>query len=150
MIARARFHYRYLIDAADPDEIAKDDPRVAAVRRDVLGLGDGEHYGRPYAWHQQAAKRNFLGAWAEIDAPVLVVFNELDQYETRHGHELIVDTANRLRPGSGTFVEQKGLDHNNTRYASAEAAYADEGGTPMPELTSGVILEWLDKIGAGS
>jgi hypothetical protein len=115
----------------------------------VLGLGQGEHYGRPYAWHQQAAKRNFLGAWAEVDAPVLVIFNEFDQYETRHGHKLIVDTANRLRPGSGTFVEQKGIDHNDTRFPTIEAAYADEGGTPVPEETAKVVLDWLKNIGAG-
>lgn len=104
----------------------------SAVRADVRGLGQGEHYGRPYAWRQQAAKRNFLAAWAEVDAPVLVIFNEFDQYETRHGHKLIADTANRLRPGSGTFVEQKGIDHSDTKFPTIEAAYADEGGTPVP------------------
>jgi pimeloyl-ACP methyl ester carboxylesterase len=149
-ISRARFHYEYLVNDRDPDEIAKDSQAMAKVRSDVLGLGQGEHYGRPYAWHQQAAKRNFLAAWAEIDAPVLVIFNEFDQYETRHGHQLIVDTVNRLRPGTGTFVEQKGVDHNDTRFATIEAAYADQGGTPVPESTAGVVLDWLKKIGAGT
>lgn len=149
-VARARFQYEYLINDRDPDEIAKDSPAMAKVRADVLGLGQGEHYGRPYAWHQQAAKRNFLAAWAEIDAPVLVVFNEFDQYETLHGHKLIVDTVNRLRPGSGTFVEQKGVDHNDTRFPTIEAAYNDEGGTPVPESTANVVLGWLKKIKAGN
>lgn len=148
-INRARFHYEYLMMDRDPDDIAKDSAAMAKVRADILGLGEGDHYGRPYAWHQQAAKRNFLAAWAEIDAPVLVVFNEFDQYETRHGHKLIVDTVNRLRPGSGSFVEQKGVDHNDTRFATIEAAYADQGGTPVPQSTVGVVLKWLEEIGAG-
>lgn len=148
-IARARFQYEYLINARDPDDIAKDSPLMAKVRADVRGLEGGGHYGRPYAWHQQAAKRNFLAAWAEVDAPVLVIFNEFDQFETRHGHKLIADTANRLRPGSGTFVEQKGLDHSDWRFDTIEAAYADEGGTPVPEVTAKVVLDWLKKIGAG-
>lgn len=148
-VSRARFHYEYLINDRDPDDIAKDGAAMAKVRADILGLGERDHYGRPYAWHQQAAKRNFLAAWAEIDAPALVVFNEFDQYETRHGHKLIVDTINRLRPGSGAFVEKEGVDHNDTRFATIEAAYADQGGTPVPESTSGAVLEWLKKIRAG-
>ena len=30
---------------------------MAAVAADVRGLTEGRHYGRPFAWHQQAAQR---------------------------------------------------------------------------------------------
>lgn len=143
MLLRIRFHTEYLVSGRSPDDIAKDSPEMAAVRADVRGLGDKVHYGRPYAWHQQAARRNFLAAWAEIDAPVLVVFNEYDQFEQRHGHRLIADVVNRLRPGTATYVEQPGIDHSNELFPSARDAYADEIGMPVPQMISQRILDWL-------
>ncbi|MEM8659796.1 MAG: hypothetical protein AAGF35_02820 [Pseudomonadota bacterium] len=108
MNARAIFHTEYLIKGRHPDDIAQDNARMEAVREDVRGLDSNDHYGRPFAWHQQAAQQNSLAAWAELDADVLVVFHEFDQFETRHGHELIVDTVNRQRPGTATFVLHEG------------------------------------------
>ncbi|PQA85628.1 alpha/beta fold hydrolase [Hyphococcus luteus] len=146
MIARARFHYEYLIKDRHPDMIAKDSARMAAVRADILGLGETDHYGRPFAWHQQAAKRNFLAAWAALDAPVLVIFNEYDQFEARYGHQLITDMVNRLRPGTGTLVEQKGVGHSNYRYDDIVSAYPREGGEPVWAQTADVILNWLEDV----
>jgi pimeloyl-ACP methyl ester carboxylesterase len=102
---------------------------MAAVRADIRGLGIGEHYGRPYAWHQQAAKRNFLGAWAALKARVLVVFGEFDQFETAHGHALIAKMVNRLRPGTARFVEIANADHDLVRHRTVEEAYADSPST---------------------
>ena len=119
------------------------DLAMRAVRDDILGMGADDHYGRPFAWHQQLAKRNFLEAWAEIDAPVLVVFNAFDQYEIRHGHKLIADTVNRLRPGTATYVERDNIGHSDNRYESIEAAYAGEGGVPAWEDAAKIMLEWL-------
>ncbi len=146
MIARARFHYEYLIRDRHPDEIAKDSAGMAATRADIMGLAETSHYGRPFAWHQQAAKHNFLAAWAAIDAPVLVIFNEYDQFEARYGHQVITDMVNRLRPGTATFVEQKGLGHSNYRYDDIVAAYPREGGEPAWAQTAAVILGWLEEI----
>jgi glyoxylase-like metal-dependent hydrolase (beta-lactamase superfamily II) len=140
---RAGFHYEYLVNGRHPDVVAADSPAMQAVRDDILGMGDDDHYGRPFAWHQQLAKRNFLGAWAEIDAPVLVVFNAFDQYEIRHGHKLIADTVNRLRPGTATYIERDNIGHSDNRYESIEAAYAGEGGVPAWEDTAQIMLEWL-------
>lgn len=143
MNSRAQFHAEYLIKGRHPDEIAKDNAVTAGVRADVRGLEADNHYGRPFAWHQQAAQRNFLAAWAALDADVLVIFNEYDQFETLHGHRLIVDTVNRLRPGAATLVVQQGLDHSSWRFDSLEAAYADETGVPEAETTARAILDWL-------
>ena len=146
LIARAKFHYEYLINDRDPDDIADDSPTMAAVRADVRGLGEHNQYGRPYAWHQQAAKHNFLAAWAGIDAPVLVIFNEFDQFEARYGHQVIADMVNRLRPGTATFVEQKNVGHSNARFETIEDAYAGEGGEPVWDETADVILRWLEEV----
>lgn len=129
MIKRIRFLHEYLIEGRSPDAIARDSAEMAATRADIRGLGAGEHYGRPYAWHQQAAKRNFLAAWASLKARVLVVFGEFDQFETAHGHALIAKMVNRLRPGTARFVEIPRADHDLVEHATAEDAYADAAST---------------------
>lgn len=143
MVARILFQTEYLVKGRHPDEIAKDSDEMARVRADTLGLSDADHYGRPFTWHQQAAKRNFLQAWLELDAPVLVIFNEYDQYEVEHGHALIVDMVNRKRPGAATLVVEQGLDHSSYRYANIVEAYAGENGAPAWETTAGVLVDWF-------
>jgi dienelactone hydrolase len=143
MLAHARFLTRYLLDGEDPAAIAASDPRLAGVWGEMRGTADGAHYGRPYAWHRQAAARNFLGAWASIAAPVLVVYAGYDQFEAPAGHRLVVETANRLRPGSGTYVEVPQLGHDFSVYPSPEAAMAWQRGVRAPELVVEPMLAWL-------
>lgn len=143
ILRRARFHYEYLIRDRSPEEIAQDGPAMAAVAADIRGLGDGVHYGRPYAYHQQAAKQNFLAAWAELGAAVLVVYGEFDQFEERHGHKMIVDMVNRLRPGTADYLELSRVDHSYWVYPTATDAYADEYGVAVPELLVSPLLAWL-------
>lgn len=140
------FHAEYLLRGRTPEQIARERPELAHVWSRLRGTGDGTHYGRSYAWHQQAAARDFLAAWARIEAPVLVVYGEHDQFETRHGHRLIVDTINRLRPGTATFVEIPGGDHELEIYASAEDAYAYRGGRAEPELFLRPAVAWLRRV----
>jgi hypothetical protein len=143
---RILFQTEYLVKGRHPDEIAKDSPAMLSVRNDTRGLNKDNHYGRPFAWHQQAAQRNFLAAWESLKSKVLVIFNDLEQFETRHGHELIVQTVNRKSPGSATLVVQTGLGHSSWRYNSLEDAYANTGGTRESETTGNAILEWLTSI----
>ncbi len=143
ILLRAKFQYEYLVNERHPDDVAEDNAEMARIRDDILGMGVSDQYGRPYAWHQQAAQHNFLAAWAAIDAPVLVIFNAFDQFETRHGHKLIVDTVNRLRPGSATFIERPGIGHSDNRYATIEDAYAFRNGTPAWQEAAQVMVKWL-------
>ena len=142
------FHTEYLLRGHSPERIALDHPELAGVWARLRGSGDGVHYGRAYAWHQQAAARDLLAAWTAIEAPVLVVYGEYDQFETEHGHHLIVDTLNRLRPGSAEFVEIRHADHELEIYPSAEDAYAYRGGRAEPELFLGPAVEWLRRVTA--
>ena len=141
--SRLRFYAAYFLDGRSPDDIANDSDQMAAVRSDIRGLGNGQHYGRPYAWHQQAARHDFLAAWMQINSPVLVVFNEYDQFETRHGHRLIVDTVNRLRPGTATYIESANLGHSNFYYADTRAAYANHHGIPVPMRAAAQNATWM-------
>lgn len=143
LVRRAKFHYEYLINDRDPDDIAGDSAAMTLARGGIRGLEDGAHYGRPHAWHQQAAKRNFLAAWDALDAEVLVIYNEFDQFEMRYGHKIIADMVNRRNPGAATYVEQARMGHSNSRYASPEDAYVWRNGEPAWEETAGVISEWL-------
>lgn len=144
MTARIHFLHEYLIQGRTPDDIARDDARMAGVRADILGLGKNEHYGRSFAWHQQAAKRDFLSAWAGLKARVLVVFGEYDQYEDRHGHELIARMVNRLRPGSARFVELARTDHDLVKHATIENAYSDApGGVGNHKAFFDAMSAWL-------
>jgi pimeloyl-ACP methyl ester carboxylesterase len=145
MVRRIAFHGLYL-GGMSPDEVAVAWPDLAGVWESVRGAEPGSHYGRPFAWHQQAARRNFLAAWARIEAPVMVVHGEYDQYEPRHGHELIAETVNRLRPGTATFLEIPHADHELDIYPTAEAAYAGEGGERRFGLFLDPVLAWLRRV----
>lgn len=145
MNQRIIFQVEYLAKRRHPDEIAKDSPEMATVRNDILGMSELDHYGRPFSWHQQAAEQNFLAAWDALNTKVLVIFNEFDQYESLHGHQLIVDTVNLNAPGQATLLVQNDLGHSSWRYSSAQAAYADEGGERRVDLTAQEILNWLDE-----
>jgi hypothetical protein len=143
MLDRAVFQTEYLIKGRSPDAIAKDSATMAAVRADTRGLGAKDHYGRPFAWHQQAAQRDFLGAWAALDADVLVIFNGFDQFETRHGHALIVETVNRVSPGAAQLIENASLDHSSRRFTSADAAYAGKDGAGAWREVADQLVLWF-------
>jgi pimeloyl-ACP methyl ester carboxylesterase len=145
------FHVEYLVRGRDPDAIARDGPDMAAARAEIRGLGDGEHYGRPYAWHQQAARHDFLEAWSTIEAPVLVIHGEYDQFESRHGHELIATAVNRGHPGRATFLAIPRMDHEGDVYDTIEEAYGWEHPVSGPpeaaaRLQTGPMLRWLRNV----
>ena len=146
MMDRIRFYEEYLGGGRSPDDIAADSPAMAAVREDIRGLHRGTHYGRPFAWHQQAARRNFLRAWVEIGLPTLVVFHGFDQFESRHGHRLIVDMVNRGRPGSAEFVELARLDHGGSLYPTIEDAYEGRLGVPGGAVLAATVGRWLARL----
>jgi len=143
------FHTEYLIRGKAPERIAAEHPELAGVWKTLRGTGDGVHYGRPYAWHQQAARRNFLEAWSRVEAPVLVFYGAYDQFETRHGHALIAAAVNARRPGSATLVEVAQGDHELELYPNAEDAYAYRHGQAAPELFLQPAVRWLKQVTGG-
>ena len=147
MNRRIAFHVEYLVNGKTPEQIEGERPDLRGVWASIRGGAEAPpHYGRPYAWHQQAAKKNFLEAWTKVEAPVLVIHGEYDQFEPEHGHRLIVDTLNKLRPGSATFVQIPRADHSIDVYASAEDAYANRNGKRSRELLVDPIIAWAKKI----
>lgn len=146
LMAQARFHVEYLLNGRTPEEIAARDPALGKVWQQIPHVGDGVHYGRPYAYHHQAARLNLLGAWAAVEAPVLVLYNEFDQYESRRGAEAVVETVNRLRPGTARLVVMPMQDHSFYLHPSADAAFrGDPGAVAAPGPAVQSILDWLDQ-----
>ena len=144
MVRRIAFQQLYLIGKKTPEQIAKERPDLAGVWQSIRGGAEAPpHYGRPYAWHWQAANKNFLAAWAKVEAPVMVAYSSYDQFEPRASHKVIVDAVNRLRPGTATLVPLNGYDHSVWRYPDEFAAYREEGGTRAPEALLEPILAWL-------
>jgi pimeloyl-ACP methyl ester carboxylesterase len=147
MSRRIPLHAEYLLGRKTPEQVERERPELAGVWKSIRGGAEAPpHYGRPYAWHWQAASKDFLEAWTRVQAPVLVIYGEYDQFETRRGHELIAETVNSLRPGSATFVEVPRADHEIELYASAEEAYAYRNPTMNTKLLLGPLLEWARKV----
>lgn len=146
MRASVEFTTDYLLRGRAPEAILKDKPALASAWRALVGDETGTQWGRPYAWHQQAARHDFLTAWAAIDAPVLVVHGEYDQFETADGHRLIVDTVNRLHPGNGEWLQIPMAGHDLERFATREAAASGSGGTAAHELFLQPVLAWLARV----
>ena len=147
MLRRIPFHIEYLLGQKTPEQIARDRPDLADVWKSIRGGPEAPpHYGRPYAWHWQAAKKDFLEAWSKVSAPVLVIYGEYDQFEPRHGHKLIVDTINASRPGTASFIEVPRADHDIELYASPEDAYAYRNPEVRRDLFVRPMLDWIRQV----
>jgi pimeloyl-ACP methyl ester carboxylesterase len=143
---RALFLARYLLRGESPTAIAASDPTLGKVWQRMVGTGGDSHYGRPIAFHQQAQRQDWAGAWARVRAPVLVLYGEYDWYESRDAAALIADIVNRGRPRAGTLRVIPGLDHHLVRYPDREAAFKERGGVPSAEPVVEAILGWCDQI----
>jgi len=145
--ARAQYFARYLLKGETPAQIAASDPKLGEVWRRIVGTSDTGHYGRPFAFHQQAQRQNWAGAWQRVTAPVLVLYGEYDWFESRDAARLIANIVNNRQPGSGTFKELPQLNHHFTRYASPRDAYRETNGKENAEPAVRAILDWLSQIG---
>ncbi|MEP5936969.1 MAG: alpha/beta hydrolase [Erythrobacter sp.] len=146
MRRRIEFHQLYLHKKMTPQQIEQLHPHLTGVWQSLRGTDSQPHYGRPYAWHWQAADQNWLAAWAKIEAPVMVVFGEYEQFESRHGHRTIVDTVNRLRPGSATWLEIPKAGHGLGIYKDVYQAYSFSDGQRDRSLFIDPAAKWLRSI----
>ncbi len=142
----ALFLSGYLLDARTPDAIVERDPDLAGVWTQIVGTGDGTHYGRPLAFHQQAQAQNWPAAWAAVQAPVLSLYGAYDWFESADAHRLVADIVNRQHPGQGRFVVIPGTDHHFMRYPDRMAAFREEGGTVNADAAAEEMLRWLRDV----
>jgi dienelactone hydrolase len=145
--ARAAYFSRYLLKGETPAAIAASDPKLGEVWRRIVGTSETGHYGRPFAFHQQAQRQNWAGAWTRVRAPVLVLHGEYDWFESRDAAQLIANIVNDRQPGSATFRELPQLDHHFTSHATRRAAFVGKGGKENAAPAVKAILDWLSQIG---
>jgi dienelactone hydrolase len=145
--ARAAYFARYLLKGESPAAIAASDPQLGEVWKRIVGTSDTGHYGRPFAFHQQAQRQNWAGAWARVRAPVLVLYGEYDWFESHDAAQLISTIVNDRKPGSATFRELPQTDHHFARYASRRDAFREKEGKENAAPAVRAILSWLAQIG---
>ncbi|MGH8249245.1 MAG: alpha/beta hydrolase family protein [Steroidobacteraceae bacterium] len=138
-----RFLLAYLLERKDPATIAREQPALAGIWGRIVGTGEGSHYGRPLAFHQQAAQQDWAAAWERVDAPVLALYGEYDWFEDVAAHRLVAEIANRRASGRGELVQIAGTDHHFERFADARAAFRGEGGVVNSDAAVDVMLRWL-------
>jgi dienelactone hydrolase len=141
------FYTQYLLEGLNPPAIIEADPAMSEVWSDIIGTSADAHYGRAFAFHQQAQQADWTAAWGQIDVPVLVVMGEYDWFENRAGHETVARIVSQRRMGLGRFEFIPQMDHHFTLFPDAGAAFRDEGGrgdaSPFLEIT----LSWLSEVG---
>lgn len=139
----SRFLVGYLMDGRTPAAVVSDQPALAGTWERIVGTGDGTHYGRPLAFHQQAQAQSWPAAWAEVDTPVLVLYGEYDWFEDEAAHQLVADIVNRRNPGRARFAIIPQTDHHFVRYQTQQAAFREEGGKIDPDPAVDEMLAWL-------
>lgn len=144
--ARAAYFARYLLKGETPKAIAASDPELGEVWGRIVGTSGTAHYGRPFAFHQQAQRQNWAGAWSRVHAPVLVLYGEYDWFESHDAAQLIANIANARQPGSATFRELPQTDHHFTRYVSRGDAFAEKDGKENAAPAVAAILDWLAQV----
>ena len=142
----AAFLHHYLIEAKTPETIAREYPDLAGAWSLLLGTEGETHYGRSLAFHQQAQRQDWAGAWSRLDAPALAMFGEWDWYEDPAGARWIADLVNATRPGNGRFVLVPRTDHHFVRFPDAAAAVRGEGGIVDADPASDAMLAWLREV----
>jgi len=140
------FYAHYLLQGMDPPAIIEADPAMAAVWSDIIGTSADAHYGRAFAFHQQAQQQDWTAAWGRIDAPVLMVMGEYDWFENRAGHETVIRIVNRQRPGLARFEIIPQTDHHFTVFPDARAAFRGEGGRADARPFLELALAWLEDL----
>jgi len=138
-----RLHRAYLIDRASPSELGARDPSLAAAWTRMLGTSPTDHYGRPFAFHQEAQGAAWGSAWERVHAPVLVVRGQYDWIMSAAEHQRIVDIVS-ARGVHAEFVTVPRLDHNFDVASSDAAAFRGEVQGFDPAVVD-VLFRWLDR-----
>lgn len=137
-------HALYLGQQQPPQEVVERNPALARAWSRVIGTDSTmqRHYGRPVAFHHEAQRANWEGAWARLDLPVLVVWGEYDWIMPPLEHERIVDLVNARAPGRARGVQRARAGHGFLTYASPSDAFRDRDGAYDADVVN-VFLNWL-------
>ena len=136
----------YVLRGKSPQQISTERPELASIWREIRGMSERTHYGRPFAFHHQAQRKNWLGALGKIHVQTLALYGEYDWFEKREDHALIAEMVNRNNPGAARFVTIPGMDHHFSIYPSAADAFNRAHGLVAPEAVVLEIASWLRSL----
>lgn len=146
MTARVQFFERYLIDAETPQQVRLEAPALGSVWDRIVSTSPDAHYGRPFAFHQQAQRANWAGAWARIRVPVLVLYGEYDWFESADAASLATRIVDTKSPGLGTFFVVPRMNHHFAVFENANDAFQEKNGRVDPDPAVGPMLKWLKEV----
>jgi dienelactone hydrolase len=146
MRRQARFYAEYLLEGKTPAQIRAQDPELGTVWGEIVGTEGDLQYGRAPAFHQQAQRQDWSAAWADVDAPVLVLYGEYDWFEDVEAARTVVRIVNGRRAGRASLEVIPRMDHHFSRFASREAAFREAGGVVSDALAVAPMLAWLRQL----
>jgi len=140
-----RFHTKYLIEGMTPDEILKRESGLRGAWGSILGMEVRTHYGRPFAYHHQAASRNWERAWEDLNLPALVVRGQYDWIMSAEESRRIADIVNQYTKATATLVAVPETDHNFNVYPDARAAFEAKVTGAYNAGVADLIIDWANR-----
>lgn len=140
----ATFYDLYLNEKLAPAAVLARKPALKPLWND-----GGEHqYGRHARYFHGVHALDIEGAWAKVAVPVLIVWGEYDWIMGREDQERIVEVVSARDPALVQLKVIARMNHHFDRFASAQAAFTEEGGEYAPEAAQ-EIVRWLrGQVGA--
>lgn len=138
----AEFHAAYLFERLTPAQVMATRKHLASVWYDE----PAHQYGRPAAFYHQLQALNLSSAWAEVSAPVLVVWGEYDWIMSREDQSQIVDLVNARAPGSARLLVVPAMDHSFSTHPNAKVAYERMGAGEYPTAAADEILRFIRDV----
>jgi dienelactone hydrolase len=143
MARHARYYARYLLDGKAPAQIAAEDAELGKVWGDIVGTEGDLQYGRPAAFHQQAQRQDWTGAWAAVTAPVLVVYGEYDWFEDVEAARTVLRVVNASGGERARLVVVPRMDHHFSTFPTPQDAYRERNGQVEEGPAVEPMLAWL-------
>lgn len=112
-------------------------------------------FNRSMSWHVQAARSEWVEAWLESRAPVLITYGALDKVDTLASVNWAADLINARTPGRAEVAIIQGYNHHYQIFPTIEAAETNQGGKADASPWLAVVLPWLrsragERVGLGS
>ncbi|MEM9082466.1 MAG: alpha/beta fold hydrolase [Planctomycetota bacterium] len=130
-----------------PAQIAKEHPEHEAVFGIIGVLNDPTGYaGRHALFHQELSARNAFGAWAQVEAPVLVMHGEYDWVAFEKESELIVDFVNDIEEDRADFLSVPNMDHGFTTHERFDDSLTNAFQGDWDDEVGNVVIEWIEDL----
>jgi dienelactone hydrolase len=131
------FHNQYLREGKTPGEVLNAQQDLRPLWYDEAG----HQYERPAAFYHQVNDLNFMKAWSEVKAPVLIVAGEYDWIMSPDDNYLLHELLTK-NGGRSTLHVGQGMDHHWAKYKSPVDAFNETNGVYAKE-TVDFIVEWI-------